>query len=37
MLDYLPLDDFLEYGLLIVADAFILMFWWFIMSRLGDV
>ena len=35
--DYLPWDDVLRYLLLIVADAGILSFWWFVMSRLGDV
>jgi hypothetical protein len=37
VLDYLPFDDIGQYSLLVVADALILMFWWFIMSRLGDV
>ena len=35
--DYLPWDDVLRYLLLIGADAGILYFWWFVMSRLGDV
>lgn len=34
--DYLPWDDFLRYGLMVVADVLIVMFWWFVMSRLGD-
>jgi hypothetical protein len=34
--EYLPWDDFLRYALMIVADVLIVMFWWYVMSRLGD-
>jgi hypothetical protein len=38
MLDnpYLPLRDILWYGLMVGADVLIVLFWWFVMSRLGD-
>ena len=35
--EYLPWDDVLRYMLLIGADVGILMFWWYLMSHLGDV
>ena len=35
--EYLPWDDVGRYLLLIGADAFILWFWYFLMSHLGDV
>jgi hypothetical protein len=35
--NYLPWDDVLRYLLLILGDAGILVFWWFVMSHLGDV
>jgi hypothetical protein len=33
---YLPLRDVFWYALMIGADVLIVMFWWFVMSRLGD-
>lgn len=34
---YLPWDDVVEYLFLIGMDGAILLFWWFVMSHLGDV